>query len=183
MNAFYTLANPVHDGYPLAPTSHRRRSSMLSSLGMTIAELMVALTVIGVAFTALAMAQVTSLHVTRASTDAAVARDAALQKLELIRTHGYAAFRFCPDVQPVLSGAPACAGTEVLASNTRFTLSWVVDSYTESSIQPAQFPTRLEARVTVTWANQTYELIAVLSCAEIGTFSTTQVACSQARSP
>lgn len=146
--------------------------------GMTITELLVALTVIGVAFTALAMAQVTSLQVTRSSSDAATARDAAQQKLELIRAFGYAAFRTCPGTQPALSGAPPCAGTEVLASNARFTVSWNVDSNPFGRNQSGQAPALVEARVTVTWHEQSYELVAFLSCADVDAYSTLHVACS-----
>jgi Tfp pilus assembly protein PilV len=185
---FKTHTHKTHTPKPCACQTHYRRDGQKRTgsparvsgraAGMTVTELLVALTIIGVAFTALAMAQVTSLQVTRSSSDAATARDAAQQKLELIRAFGYAAFRTCPGTQSALSGAPSCAGTEVLASNDRFTVSWNVDSNPFGRNQSGQAPALVEARVTVTWHEQSYELVAFLSCADVDAYSTLHVACS-----
>jgi prepilin-type N-terminal cleavage/methylation domain-containing protein len=152
--------------------------------GMTLIEVMVALVFTGIAFTALALSQVTGFRVTRSSQEAAIAKDLAMYQVELFRGYGFEPFKLCPTFDPADNGYvgyPACAATEVSADYPAFDITWALTNHPEGTklISPAAL---VEIKVVVEWTAASgvakeYFLTSYLSCGDPGEAASTNVPC------
>lgn len=78
-----------------------------TSMGLTLVEVLIAISIIGIAFVALSMSQVSNLKVIRASQQASIATQTANEALEVLIQRvlaDYVAFQACP-------GAERCSGS------------------------------------------------------------------------
>ena len=150
------------------------------SEGLTLVEILVTITIIGIAFTALAFAQVSGFGVTRSSLEQMTARDLASKRIELIQSYGYAFYKGCPTTGPGVTGIPGCSGSETPNSNPGFTLTWSVTKDLVAQGIPdrsPEDPALVGVNVRVAWQDKSYSLYTYLSCADAGDFSTTNVTC------
>jgi prepilin-type N-terminal cleavage/methylation domain-containing protein len=152
--------------------------------GMTLIEVMVALVFTGIAFTALALSQVTGFRVTRSSQEAAIAKDLAMYQVELFRGYGFEPFKRCPTFDPDLSGYvgyPTCAGAEGSVDYPAFDVSWQLTNRPEGTKQMTP-PALVEVKVVVEWSaangnSKDYHLTSYLSCGDPGEAASTNVPC------
>ncbi|MEX2541282.1 MAG: prepilin-type N-terminal cleavage/methylation domain-containing protein [Trueperaceae bacterium] len=156
-----------------------------SDQGLTLIEVMVALVFTGIAFTALALSQVTGFQVTRSSQEAAFAKDIAMRQMEVFRGYGFQPFNLCPTIDPEdkdtsLAGYPKCEGSEASAEHPGFTLEWVLSNRPQGLPQMSK-PALVEAKITVRWqgkgGGKDYAITSYLSCGDPGEFATTDVPC------
>lgn len=155
---------------------------MKSSQGLSLLELLVAFTVVAIAFLALAMAQVTGFRTTRDALDVAAARDVASKHMEQMRALGYVAFKNCPTANSVM----ACSATNTsVAGRPGYALSWRIQTNPPNPANPSATlvmspPPFLLAEVRVTWRGKRYVITSYFSCADSGELSSTNVECPQA---
>lgn len=150
-----------------------------SNQGLTLVEVLVALVFTGVAFTALALSQVTGFKVTRSSQEAAVARDLATKQLELFRSYGFEPYSECSTFDPEdqgFVGFPPCEATVTSDEYPRFTIHWLITDRPRGTPLMSK-PALLEIQVEVTWDDKSYELTSYLSCGDPGEYATTKVPC------
>lgn len=148
--------------------------------GLTIIELMIALAIIGIAFAALAYAQVTGFRVTRSSQGAAIAKDLGMKQLEVIRGLGYGLYRDCPDAGPTEeSGLPPCSGSEADETHPGFTVHWSITS-SPAGVNALDPPALKGVEIHVTWEDTRYDLVGYLSCGDPGETAMTEVPCPRA---
>lgn len=157
-----------------------------SEQGLTLVEVLVALVFTGIAFTALALSQVTGFNVTRSSQETAIARDLAMRQVELFRSYGFQPFDLCPTIDPEVKdpyaydGYPPCEGSESLAEHPGFTLEWALTNRPQG-LPLMSKPALIEAAVTVHWqgkgGGKNYPITSYLSCGDPGEFATTGVPC------
>lgn len=147
---------------------------MRTRRGFTLVELLVAIAVIGIAFTALAMTQLSGFRVTQDAVQTAVARDVATRQMEDLRALGYARLVRCGETdQPACTAGPAPDEEE-----PRFLLSWSVsDDLSAIGVPSLAPPPLLDVQVEVTWPDGSYQLGSLLSCADAGASSSTNVDC------
>jgi prepilin-type N-terminal cleavage/methylation domain-containing protein len=91
---------------------------MSKDQGFTIAEVMIAIAVIGIAFLALAQAQISNMRVSGDSKHAVAAREAVTRKLQSFQERGYRDLK-----TTCLAGS--CDGNAV---DGIFTLTWSIDT-------------------------------------------------------
>lgn len=157
-----------------------------SNLGLTLIEVMVALVFTGIAFTALALSQVTGFRVTSSSQEAAIAKDLAMRQLESFRGYGFDPFVMCPTIDPdvykpdLYAGYPTCEGEQTSSEQPRFTITWSMNNRPEGTKLMSP-PSLVEAKITVNWDNKgnnrEYFLTSYMSCGDPGQFATTDVPC------
>lgn len=157
-----------------------------SNQGLTLIEVMVALVFTGIAFTALAMSQVTGFRVTRSSQEAAIAKDLAMRQMETFRGYGFDPFVMCPTIDAdtykpgTYAGYPSCEGTEMSSDHPRFTIDWSLSNRPQGTKLMSP-PALVETKITVSWDDKgrtrDYFLTSYMSCGDPGQFATTDVPC------
>jgi type II secretory pathway pseudopilin PulG len=157
-----------------------------SEQGLTLIEVMIALVFTGIAFTALALSQVTGFRVTRSSQEAAIAKDLAMRQAELFRAYGFDPYDRCPTTSPAdegLVGYPACQDQEASIDHPGFVVKWALTNRPEGTKLMTP-PALVEVKVTVEWqtrdaGTKEYFLTTYLSCGDPGEGVTTSVPCPQ----
>jgi prepilin-type N-terminal cleavage/methylation domain-containing protein len=157
-----------------------------SQQGLTLIEVMIALVFTGIAFTALALSQVTGFRVTRSSQEAAIAKDLATGQAELFRAYGFDPFDRCPTFDPELDGwvgYPPCEGEEASADHPGFVVKWALTNRPQGTKLMTR-PALIEVAITVEWQNREgstkdYPLTTYLSCGDPGEGVTTSVPCPE----
>jgi prepilin-type N-terminal cleavage/methylation domain-containing protein len=155
-----------------------------SQQGLTLIEVLIALVFTGIAFTALALSQVTGFRATRSSQEAAIAKDLAMFQVELFRGYGFEPFSLCPTFDPGDNGwvgYPTCAGSEASAEHPNFTVNWELTNNPQGTKVMSK-PALIEVKVTVTWDSQSgrtgnFPVTSYLSCGDPGEGVTTDVPC------
>lgn len=157
-----------------------------SEHGLTLIEVMVALVFTGIAFTALALSQVTGFRVTRSSQEASIAKDVAMRQIESFRGYGFHPFVMCPTIDPEVydpdayAGYPTCEGSEAVAEHPGFTVEWALTNRPEGLPQMSK-PALIEVKILVDWqgsgSGKEYPITSYLSCGDPGEFATTDVPC------
>lgn len=152
--------------------------------GLSLVELLVAMSVIGIAFAALISSQVFSFKVTKESQQSSIAKDIASQQMETIRGYGYAVYKNCPSRLTLSnSAAPICSKSgQTISNHSGYTLDW---SVTNQPLNPGKTsdsitlspPPLVGVTVTVKWGNESYVLTSYLSCADAGDSSSTTINC------
>lgn len=155
--------------------------------GLTLVEVMVALAFTGIAFTALALSQVTGFRVTRTSQEAAIAKDLALHQMELFRSYGFQPFVRCPTFDPEVDGwvgYPACSGSETSSDYPGFVVDWALTNRPLGTKLMTP-PSLIEVTITVRWQvregdSKDFVLTSYLSCGDPGEVGSTDVPCPKA---
>lgn len=160
---------------------------MRKQSGLGIVEIMVALSIIGIAFVALAFSQVYSFRATGDSQKTAIAKDIASKKMEEIRGLGYATYKGCV---PNSTNAACLTSNQSVTNQSGYSLSWVITNQPKNPSKLTQtLPTPTTANpaalvgvtVTASWqqgsSTKSYVLSSYLSCADAGDFSSTNVPC------
>lgn len=158
-----------------------------SQHGLTLIEVMVALVFTGIAFTALALSQVTGFKVTRSSQQTVIAKDVGMRQLELFRGYGFHPFVRCPTIDPEVynpdsyTGYPACEATQASADHPGFTLDWSLTNNPAGTKLMSPDPALVEVKIDVFWQSgdetKHFYLTSYLSCGDPGEFATTNVPC------
>lgn len=152
-----------------------------SQQGLSLIEVLVAFSIVSIAFLALAMSQILGFRTTRDSLEAATARDLASEQMEVIRSYGYASYQGCPDISPP-APAPACSGSANDTSNPGYTMTWSVmnaPSGTPVTTPPALLGLMVEMQHGPESNRRTYTLASYLSCADTSDLSVTSVPCPE----
>lgn len=164
---------------------------MKQQTGLGIVEIMVAISIIGIAFVALAFSQVYSFRTTGNSQKTAIAKDAASKKMEEIRGVGYETYRTCAASS---TNTSCVASGQTVTNQPGYSLAW---SITNQPKNPSDLtktlptpdvdangrpkPSLVGVTVTVSWQEgsspKTYVISSYLSCADAGDFSSTNVPC------
>jgi prepilin-type N-terminal cleavage/methylation domain-containing protein len=155
-----------------------------SAQGMTLIEVMVALVFTGIAFTALALSQVTGFRVTRSSQETTIAKDLAMRQMELFRSYGFEPFKRCPTFDPELDGwvgYPECEDDLLSTEHPGFGVEWEITN-NPAGTKVMSPPALIEVNVTVTWNSRVggakeFYLTSYLSCGDPGEGATTNVPC------
>jgi prepilin-type N-terminal cleavage/methylation domain-containing protein len=155
-----------------------------SQQGLTLIEVMIALVFTGIAFTALALSQVTGFRVTRSSQEAAIAKDLATGQAELFRAYGFDPFDTCPTFDPELYGwvgYPNCVDEEASADHPGVVVKWALTNRPQGTKLMSD-PALIEVAITVEWPDRAdgtnqYFLTTYLSCGDPGEGVTTSVPC------
>jgi type II secretory pathway pseudopilin PulG len=157
-----------------------------SRQGLTLVEVMVALAFTGIAFTALALSQVTGFKVTRNSQEAAIAKDLAHNRLEVFRAYGFHPFALCPTIDPedldpaAYAGYPPCEGSATSSEYPAFDVAWSLSNRPQGTPQLSK-PALIEVRVLINWPEgakmSSYAVTSYLSCGDPGAFASTDVPC------
>lgn len=157
-----------------------------SQEGLSLIEVLVAFSIVSIAFLALAMSQILGFRTTRDSLDAATARDLASEQMEIIRSYGYAsyaerpgppAFAGCPTASS--ADAPPCSGSKVKGN---YTVRWEItktSSAFRATTPPALLSVTVETDYGVEAERRTYTLASYLSCADASDLSVTSVPCPE----
>jgi type II secretory pathway pseudopilin PulG len=162
--------------------------------GLGIVEIMVAISIIGIAFVALAFSQVHSFRTTADSQKTALAKDIASKKMEEIRGLGYGAYRSCV---PASTDTSCVASGQTISNQLGYSLAWTITNQPknpsdltktlpvpENDTNGIPKPALVGVTVTVSWqegsAAKSYVLSSYLSCADAGDFSSTTVPCPTA---
>jgi type II secretory pathway pseudopilin PulG len=148
---------------------------MNKQIGLSLVELLIALSVMGIALGALVSSQIFSFRVTKESQQTSLAKDIASQQMEKIRGYGYGSYANCPGTAPG-SSAPACSGSETVSNYSGYTLSWNITNSPAAGLDLSP-PPIVGVTVTVSWDDESYILSTYLSCADAGDFSSTNVPC------
>lgn len=155
-----------------------------SQQGLTLIEVMIALVFTGIAFTALAFSQVTGFRVTQSSQEAGIAKDLAMQRVELFRAYGFAPFSLCPTFDPADDGwigYPNCEDQEASTEYPAFVTNWTLSNRPQGTKLMTP-PALIEVKVTVQWqsrggGSKEYLMTTYLSCGDPGEGVTTSVPC------
>lgn len=150
--------------------------------GLSLIEVLVALSIISIVFLALAMSQVFGFRTARDSLEASTARDLASRQIEVIRSYGYASYAGCPTSMPSGTVAPICSGSETDTSNPGYTVAWEITNAPPgipTTTPPALLGVRVETQYGPQSNRRAYTLASYLSCADAGNLSVTNVPCPE----